>query len=82
MWHLALHIHAALLLSLYMVANRPLHSHIHAPLLQALSNFTHEIAICEYGLKALSFVAYVAVAVSNTDDAGVRNGDKKVCMCV
>jgi len=53
------------------------------PPLQALSNFTHEIAICEYGLKALSFVAYVAVAVSNTVDAGVRHGEKKVCVvCV
>ena len=36
-------------------------------LTQALANFTQEIAICEYGLKAIAFVAYVAVAVSNTD---------------
>ena len=32
-------------------------------LLQALGHFTHEMAICEYGLKSLAFVSYVAVTV-------------------
>jgi len=45
-------------------------------LIQALANFTHEIAICEYGLKSLAFVAYVAVAVSNTESSSSNGGGK------